>query len=150
MDDLKKGRLQQIKKASFTVEAAVLVPVAAMIVAVLIGYIYFMHNTVCAYGAAVEALFYAEQCIGEDDDRSSRLEERLGTRSLEMPIEEFSYKGDTGNRHTEAEVSDSLLKGVFGELFSYRHSVRLEHNRPAGLKRLQWIAKHAADSADND
>lgn len=138
--------LKSLTKASFTVEAAVLVLIAATIIAVIIGYAYFLMERTCTYGAMYEAAFYSEQLSYIDNDEEKRLEERLNTRSREMLIGCFEYAADLNENRISIDASGAILKNVFKERFMYNRSVRIKRLKPTSVKRVQWLAKYLKNS----
>lgn len=138
----RKNILISLNKASFTVEAAVLVPLASTIIAILIGYTYFLMEGVCTYGAMYEAAFYSEQLSYSDNDTEKRLEERLNTRSSEMPIGGFEYAKEAGESKISIDATGAILKNIFGELFTYNRTISIKRLKPTEIKRAQWLVKY--------
>ncbi len=140
--------LKSLNKASFTVEATVLVPLAATIIAVLIGYAYFLMESICTYGAMYEAAFYSEQLSYADNDEEKRLEERLDKRSREMLLSSFEYAADLSENQILIETTGAVLKDVFGEHFTYNRSISIKRIKPTKFKRTQWLVKYLINSND--
>ncbi len=146
----KSGRLilKALSKASFTVEAAVLVPIVSTIIAMLIGYAYFFMESICACGAMYEAAFYSEQLAYDDNDEEKRLEERLNIRSREMLIGSLEYETDLSENRISIDASGAVLKDIFGERFTYKRSISIKRFKPTTVKRAQWLGKYLMKSND--
>lgn len=133
------------KKASFTVEAAFLVPCAAIILAILIGYIYFMHETVCAKASSYEAGYYALQRTEEKESSEERMQERIALRSAENPLGTGStqFRISAGSGQVGAAWSGGVLPAVFGDVFRYRGEAKIRVITPVKIKRMFWLAEYA-------
>ncbi len=125
------------KKGVFTVEAAVIVPLAASMIALLIGYCYFAHQINWYKGAAFES---AAAGLKEPANAASAAEEQIRHRSSESPI---GFGEETADVSSGIKLSVSfegkVLEDVFGNLFSYRGEAALTRFDPVKVKRLEFV-----------
>lgn len=133
------------KKASFTVEAAFLVPAATVVLVLLLGYIYFVHERSWAAAAAGEAGFYAlQRTEGEETPQElldMRLQERTGDDPLGVQAAEFTV--DVEKMAFQISAVQQILPEAFGEIFSMEIEVEVKRFEPVKLKRLSWLGAYA-------
>lgn len=138
--------IKRLKRGSFTVEAAVIVPLAVMIIAALISYIYFMHEKVWSSASVYEAAFYAVQRIEDESSRSAMVKERLNER-YNNRILGFS------DNNSQVSVSDSeiniqweygIFEELFGTIFTVSNDISIRVIDPVSIKRLAWTADYLA------
>ncbi|HIV17230.1 MAG TPA: hypothetical protein IAB17_04485 [Candidatus Alectryocaccobium stercorigallinarum] len=134
--------MKRFKRAVFTVEAAFIIPVAAIIIVSLIGYIYFMHENVWSKAAAYEAGFYGIQKTENEKTAKELASERLNERYEENIfgfMEEMSEV--TGSRESiKIKWSYGILPETFGELFVLDKGIEINSVDPVEVKRLMWAA----------
>ena len=127
------------RKAVFTVEAAVIVPSSLTMIALLIGYCYYVHQVNWCTGAAYEA---AEKSVesrlaGKNADAG---EKRMSERIAAIPL---SVGGIAAEASEGAKVSiffsGGVLSDYFEDLFQYEGSASLIRYEPAKLKRLAFL-----------
>ena len=101
--------MKRIKRGSFTVEAAVIIPLTVLTFALLLGFAYYTHQRVWCTGAVYESLLAASQ-RREGDSHTPREEadEHLSARINEAPL---LAKGISGS--TDGMIPIMSLTGVF-------------------------------------
>lgn len=126
-----------LKRAVFTVEAAVIVPLCAFIIAALIGYAYFEHEGVWSKAAAYESMFYAIQNI-PDSSEDERIQERLEKRYDESVMGFAESHTSIANEKYSVEVKweYGILTDVFNGLFDIENSADIKKVDPVTIKRL--------------
>ncbi len=135
MKRMKKGNYW--KKGVFTVEAAVIVPLAVSMIALLIGYCYFTHQINWYRGAAFES---AVAGLKEPANAEARAEERILHRGSEIPIRFGEETADVSSGvRLSVSFEGKVLEDVFGSLFSYRGEAALTRFDPVKVKRLEFI-----------
>lgn len=136
--------ITRYKKASFTVEAAVIVPIAALCIVLLIGYIYFMHESVWSNAAAYEAGFYAlqrrEDEVSVEEMVNERLDQRYNNSILGMAKNNSSI--NVSNSKIKISWSYGILEEAFGDTFKINDKASLNKIAPVRLKRLEWAANY--------
>jgi hypothetical protein len=139
--------LKKIKRAVFTVEAAFIVPLAAMIIAALLGYIYFIHEGVWSKAAAYEAGFYGIQRIPEGGTAEEKAKERLDERYEEsvLGFEKSVSSVSDGSASLKIYWEYGVLKELFGELFATDKEIEISKTDPVRIKQLAWIAGYIAE-----
>ena len=141
-------KFKEIKRGVFTVEAAVIVPLTALILISLIAYIYFMHESVWSRAAAYEAGFYAVQ-----NEENSRSAQEMARERLEERYKE-SVMGFSENN---AEISDAgskiqirwrygILRDLFGDMFTVDEEISISKVDPVTAKRFMWLADYMLNS----
>lgn len=140
-------RKKNWKKASFTVEAAFLVPAATIVLVLLIGYIYFVHERAWTVSAAGEACFYALQRAEGAEKPEDLLQERLQERSSEAPLglQEAAYTIKSGSNAFQISAAQNILPEAFGDTFSLETEVSVRRFDPAAVKRLAWVGNYVLD-----
>ena len=130
-----------LKRAVFTVEAAVIVPLSLTMIALLIGYCYFVHQVNWCTGAACEAAQKSveRKLVGKE---SSAGKKKMEERILEIPLSvgEIKTEAREGTRVT-ISFEGGIIQDYFGDLFGYDGSVSLNRYEPAKLKRLAFALK---------
>ena len=126
-----------LKRGTFTVEAAVIVPMTVIMTALLIGYCYYAHQINWFKGAAYEA---AEAGLKDPDKQSEKAEARINDRTAWIPLNVGSVKTEVSSG-TKLAVSfeGNVLDDVFGSLFRYRGEAALRRFDPAKVKMLEFF-----------
>jgi hypothetical protein len=138
-----KGR-KRIKKASFTVEAAFIVPLSAAVLALLIVFIYFTHEKAWAVSVACEASFYAMQRQESEETRGEILEERLEVRKKENPlgVNMTDYKVEESKKNLKISMEECVFPESFGKRFSSSFYLELKLFDPVKVKRTLWLGNY--------
>ncbi len=138
-----KGR-KRIKKASFTVEAAFIVPLSAVVLALLIVFIYFTHEKAWAVSAACEVSFYAMQRQESEQTRGEILEERLEKRKKENPlgVNVTDYKVEESKTNLKISMEECVFPKSFGKRFSSSFYLELKLFDPVKVKRTLWLGNY--------
>ena len=134
--------IKNLKRGVFTVEASFVVPIAALVLAMLIGYAYFMHERAWSKAVSYEAAMYAAQYETDDNNIERYANERLETRYDESV---------TGLSQNNSEVSESdfglniswsygILEKAFGDVFTFNDEISVRKIKPSKTKRLMWTA----------
>lgn len=125
------------KKGTFTIEAAVLIPVTIIIFALLIGYCFYVHQINWYTGAAYES---AAAGLKEPADAAEKARERIELRSSEQPLG-FGTENTDVSSGLKLAVSfeGTVLDEVFGSLFRYRGEGALAKIDPVKAKRLEFF-----------
>ena len=130
------------KKASFTVEAAFIVPFSLLIIVILIGFCFYEHQINWCKGAAYEAVLYGIYEGDSDDQAAQSAAERLRERSDEAPVNvgeiNTSFSHQIG---IKAAYETSVLPGVFGDIYKISNEVSLIRYEPSRKKLLEYIIK---------
>lgn len=135
-----------LKRAVFTVEAAVIIPLCVTITAALIGYCFYTHQINWWKGAAYEsALKYTERGLtagSREEAGKKRLKERLDA----MPVRTGDAAADfrTGTK-TTVTIKGEVLPDVFGSLFQYGTTAALMDFDPAAVKRLTFLVSSTGE-----
>ncbi len=135
--------IKKLKQGVFTVEASFIVPIAALVLAMLMGYAYFMHERAWSKAVSYEAAMNAVQYEASDKSIKKYADERLEARYSESV---------TGLSKNNSEVSESdyglniswsygILEKAFGDVFKFKDEISVRRIRPSTTKRLMWAAK---------
>lgn len=135
--------IKKLKQGVFTVEASFIVPIAALVLAMLMGYAYFMHERAWSKAVSYEAAMNAVQYEASDKSIKKYADERLEARYSESA---------TGLSKNNSEVSESdyglniswsygILEKAFGDVFTFKDEISVRRIRPSTTKRLMWAAK---------
>lgn len=137
-------KLKLIKRAVFTVEASVIVPLAAFIIAALIGYIFFMHESVWNKSAAYESGFYALQYAVNDSTAKEMALERLNERYEDRVMDLAMNNAEVSDGSSEMRIrwQYGILPEVFGDLFAVDKEVSVDRINPVKAKRFMWMAEY--------
>ena len=132
---------KQWSRAVFTVEAAVIIPLSVIMLALLLGYDYYTHQSVWCKGAACEAALYSMQRFQDGSEAVTKAAERIDERFSEAPLQMGSMSPDTSGGSNSVKVSweAQILPGMFGSLYQLSGSVSAVKNDPVSLKQLQWV-----------
>lgn len=134
--------MKEWKKAVFTVEAAVIVPLAVTMIAALIGFCFYIHQCNWCEGAAYESILKSVERGVPEKERKGAAERRINARVSETPVMAGTIETDV---KTGARVSVSwrgtILEEVFGTRFGYSGSASLTDFDPVTLKRAAFIIK---------
>ena len=140
--DLKKGW----SRAVMTVEAAVIVPMSLTIIALLIGFCYFVHQINWCKGAAYEAVLCGLQREKTSDEVTAAVQERIGSRISEAPLTTGGISSDVSSSGTVlVSWKSSVLSEVFGDRFSFSGEASLVRLDPVKVKRTEHLAKSMID-----
>ena len=140
--------LNFFKKASFTVEAAYIVPLMLVFIAGLLGFTYFTHHQNWCKGAAYESLYYALQRNTTGEAAAEIAGHRLEDRILEIPLDvsDISSEVTEGVAGLKAEMKSGILPDYFDGLFMMEQSVQTAKIDAPALKKAGWIAKYIKDT----
>ena len=134
--------IKQIKRAVFTVEAAVILPITALILTALIGYIYFAHENVwceaAVYEAGLDGTQHTEKQISEVELTEQRLSERHKDRILGFANEDYDVSSENDNLKINWKYG--ILSELFGDMFTIKKEVIIKKIDPVQTKRLMWAA----------
>lgn len=139
--------IKRLKRGSFTVEAAVIVPVAVMIIAALISYIYFMHERVWSKASAYEAAFYAVQRIEDNSSVEEKINERLSDRydNRILGFSDNNSQISTSETKINIKWEYGIFEELFGDVFTVSNDVSVRVIDPVSIKRLAWTADYITD-----
>lgn len=137
------------KKASFTVEAAYIVPLMLVFVAGLLGFTYFTHHRNWCRGAAYESVYYALQPDAEGKDRAGTAADRLKERIGEVPLGAWGTETDASEEllTLTAKTKSVILPELFGDLFTTETDASAAKTDAPALKKAEWILKYVKDLA---
>ena len=137
----------RIRRASFTVESAYIVPLLAVFITFLLGYTYFTHQQNWCKGAAYESLYYGLQRSAEGNAPEAEASARLSDRIAERPLDLSEISSDVQENAgaLNAESSTQILPETFGERFAAEQNVSVRKIEPAVLKRTEWLIKYALE-----
>ena len=128
------------RKASFTVEAAFIIPFSLLIILILIGFCYYEHQINWCKGAAYESVLYGIYEGGSGDRAAGAAAERLRERSAEAPLNVGEII--TSSSHfigIKAAYETSVLPGTFGDIYKISGEVSLIPYEPSRKKLLEFI-----------
>ncbi|MBR6230500.1 MAG: pilus assembly protein [Lachnospiraceae bacterium] len=128
------------RKASFTVEAAFIIPFSLLIILILIGFCYYEHQINWCKGAAYEAVLYGIYEGGSDGGAAQAAAERLRERADEAPLNVGEIT--TSSSHfigIKAAYETSVLPGTFGDTYKITGEVSLIRFEPSRKKLLEFI-----------
>ena len=130
-----------VKKGSFTVEAAYVIPLSVTILAALIGYAYFMHQRVWCTGALYESMLYASGKRAPAESMADTARSHLGERISESPLATGAISGEIEDNTFEmsGKCSFGILEDVFGSLFYSEVTEKTIKTDPVLVKRLEWL-----------
>ena len=138
-------RTNSLKKASFTVEAAVIVPIVATMIALLLGFIFFLYENSISTALCYEAEFYAAQITVNDseDAGQERLLRRIEEKKNESTLGfgQYSYAASAGSSVYTVSVTGEILPAVFQGLFKRNKNISISHMEPVSVKRLMWAGE---------
>ncbi len=139
---------QKWKQASFTVEAALLVPIVATIIVLLMGYIYYTHEIVWAKSVAYEAEYYSVQRREKDVSAQDMMQKAVDARVTGKPLAFGKAEFEVSETDTEASVSwqGGILAKVFGDRFDFKDETAVRKITPGEARRKIWLAKYAVES----
>ncbi len=143
---LRKKIQKTIRKGSFTVEAAAILPLLAAFIALLLGFIYFTHQQNWCRGAAFESIYYALQRNPGEKKIAGLADMRLKERIAEAPMSFTDMQGSTSENafRITAEIKTEILPDVFGDRFSFERQCSAKVIDPCSLKRTAWVAGYAS------
>ena len=130
------------RRAVITAEAAFIVPVAAVMIAIVIGYIYFIHQRVWCSAAAYESVFYGIQAEADkDSDLAERVDHHMSERIKDSPIVFSGIRAESDKK--EGRIISSwemtVLPETFREYFSAKGNESIKIIRASELKRAAWV-----------
>lgn len=133
-----------LKKASFTIEAACIIPLMLIFIAGLLGFTYFTHHHNWCTASAYESIYYALQRNPEETDRAGAAEERLEERLHEIPLEisKISSEVTKGPARLSAGTRTVILPELFGDLFTMEADASAARIDAPAVKRAEWIVKY--------
>ena len=138
------GNAHNWKRASFTIEAAYIIPISAIMIALLIAFTYYAHeitrSKAVAYEAGIEGTFRTTE-----DTAEQRVNEVIEYEQETEPLG-VSWKNMTASvNDTDIKVkySESVLPETFGTLFKAENEIKIDMTHPVKVKRLEWIVKYA-------
>ncbi len=140
-----------IKKASFSVEAAYIVPLMLVFIASLLGFTYFIHQVNWSKGAAYESLYYGMQKSTQKTDPEETAAERLADRVSErtLDISEIDARVESGAAEIKAVMKTTVLPEVFGPDFVMEQDSSALKTDPTAVKKAEWIIKYTAELFGN-
>lgn len=127
------------KRAVFTVEAAVIVPLSVTMIALLIGFCYYVHQSNWCMGAALESAEKSVECGIEGKSKTAG-KNRMDTRISEVPVLTGKIE-TTALEETKVKISyeGKILEKVFGGLFGFKGEASLIRYDPVKLKRIEFL-----------
>ena len=137
-----------LRKASFTIEAAFIIPLMLTFIAGILAFTYFTHHLNWSKGAACESIYYALQRNNGENDRSEEAERRLQERIHENPLEvsDISAEVTEGIVNLEAETRTVVLPELFGDLFTMEQSISAAKINAPAVKKAEWLLKYIKSS----
>lgn len=132
--------INKLKRGVFTVEASFIVPIAALVLAMLMGYAYFLHERAWSKAVSYESAMHAVQYEASDKSIEKYADERFEARYSESV---------TGLSKNNTEVSESdyglrvswsygILEKAFGDVFTFNDEISVRKIKPSKTKRLMW------------
>ena len=135
-----------LKRGSFTVEAAVIVPFTVGVIALMIGYCYFVHQINWCKGAAYEAALEGIERTKTAEEAQTKAEERMDKRLSEAPVGAGDLTGEaSAGSSVEITFEGSVINDYFGDLFDYSGKATVLRVDAVNLKRLEFIVKGLGD-----
>ena len=141
-----------LKKASFTIEAAYIIPLMLVFVAGLLGFTYFTHHQNWCRGAAYESVYYALQRNTGEETPEELAGQRLSDRILEIPLDVSEISSETREEAAvlRAETRTNILPELFGDLFVSEQSAGAAKIDAPLLKRTEWMLKYIRKTFDGE
>ena len=129
------------RRASFTVEAAVIVPMSVIMLALLLGFDYFMHQAGWCLGSSAESALYSVQRFADSSTPEQKAQERADSRVSETPLTMGQTSETASSSTTKVTVSweADILPSVFGSLYDMAGSVSVMRLDPVSLKQSTWV-----------
>ena len=126
-------------RGSFTVEAAVVVPLAVFLIAALVGLTFFAHDRVWFTGAACEAALAANAA----EDGESAAQQKIGQRTADRILPGTAPEAFAEIRRHSAAVRFTGARELlyFGKLSAWQAAAEVRRVRPAGDLRTWWAMK---------
>ncbi len=134
----------QWARAVFTVEAAVILPLALTVIALLLGFCYYTHQLNWCRGAAVEAALKGTESGAGTKDADNAAKQRMEERIREIPLDtgKVSAEVSSGVR-IRVSWSAEVLPEVFGGRFAVSGDATVMKADPARLKRITYLLRGA-------
>ncbi len=131
--------MKTIKKAVYTVEAAVIVPVLFMLLAVLIFFFFHVHNRTWYEAAAYEAALVGNSRPEAEAEVSAgtRARERVSAQIMPGSVPETTVTANTWG--TQVTFRSEGTGGSMGVDFSWAKSAKIRRVHPAGAMRKKWM-----------
>ena len=128
------------KRGVFTVEAAVVVPLSLWMIALLIGFCFFTHQSGWCKGAAWEsAIKGAERTTGEAGEKADK---RMAERLQEIPLDTGRVETDVASGlRLRVSWSSTVLPEVFSDRFVLGGEVSFLNLDPVRLKQAEFIVR---------
>ena len=136
------AHIKKIRKASFTVEAAFIIPFSLLVILILIGFCYYEHQINWCKGAAYEAVLYGIYTGDSGGQAAQAAAIRLRERADEAPLKVAEIT--TSSSHfigIKAAYETSVLPGTFGDIYKISGEVSLIRYEPSRKKLLEFIIK---------
>ena len=136
-----------LKKASFTIEAAYIIPLMLIFITSLLAFTYFTHQHIWCKGAAYESLYYGMQLHADKGTAKDKAESRLKDRIAEIPLEMSPVEAEvsSGPAVLKAKTQTCILPDVFGELFTSKMNVSAADIDAAKIKKAEWILRYVTN-----
>lgn len=141
--DVRRENRSRWKRGSFTVEAAFLIPVTVMLLALLLVYCFYRHNHVWYTAAAAEAALVGNGRLIDQTAAAAaaeRAEARIRDQVMPGSAPETEITSDTSG--TGVWFRNQLFP-AFSELFSFETGVKIQKVRPVNYLRILWMAREA-------
>ncbi len=134
--------MKKLKRGVFTVEASFIVPIAALVIAMLMGYTFFMHERAWSKSVSYEAAMYAAQYETSDEGIEKYAEERLEDRYNESVtgLSKDNTEVSEGNYSLNIGWSYGIFEEAFGDVFTFKDEISIRKIKPSITKRLMWTA----------
>lgn len=131
-----------MKKGSFTIEAAIIVPISLTMIAVLLGFCYLTHQMNWYKGAACESIVYSLQKNQNDDVVKKLLDEHMDKRNREIPLQmgDIKLKTEVGTK-VMVSFEGSIIPEYFNGLMKFNHDESLMIIDPVLVKRTEFIVR---------
>lgn len=141
-----QDKKKQWKRAVFTVEAAVIIPLTLFIIAVLIGYCYHVHQSNWCRGAAYEAVLKGTEKGHAGKENRSAADTRMKERIEQIPISVGSIETSVSEGvRLCASWNGTVLEDVFGSRFSFGGKAAVTAFEPVKIKRLEYLMKNIGE-----
>ena len=141
--DKTEGITGKLKKASMTVEAAVIVPMTVLVIALLIILSFYIHNRVWYTCAACEAAILGNMPAGDEGEAVRRAEGAASRwmREQAMPGSTPEYDVQMSGSGTEVSFSGQTYAMFRTELTPFSVDITVKKIRPEKYLRLVWAGK---------
>lgn len=126
-------------RGSFTVEAAVIVPLLVFMIAALISLCFFVHDRVWYTGAACEAALAANMAEDAAGEAQERVEQRLADHVIPGALPDADVSA--GKNGATVAFTGRRSFGLPWELPAWEAGVHIRRIRPAGILQNWWAAK---------